>query len=183
MEVAVDDGELILRKLESLLDQVDVFVFHRCRMVRCRGYLSALLGLFLCDPSEPDAGSVQRCNHFSVPPWFSVPNLLNRSKWPANGSDRNFVYFCTPVIQAGPTLMDSMKLLAPLVFVIASLFAGAILKYGLKRTVLPYTVGLFAFGLFIGLLSRAGLYPDGSIFKAAVDFAGHIDPDLILYHG
>ncbi|MCH5306219.1 MAG: sodium:proton antiporter [Rikenella sp.] len=77
--------------------------------------------------------------------------------------------------------MDSMKLLAPLVFVIASLFAGAILKYGLKRTVLPYTVGLFAFGLFIGLLSRAGLYPDGSIFKAAVDFAGHIDPDLILY--
>lgn len=77
--------------------------------------------------------------------------------------------------------MDSMELLAPLVFVIVSLVAGAILKYGLKRTVLPYTVGLFAFGLIIGLLDRAGVYADGSIFKQSIDFAGNIDPDLILY--
>lgn len=77
--------------------------------------------------------------------------------------------------------MDSMELLAPLVFVIVSLVAGAILKYGLKRTVLPYTVGLFAFGLIIGLLDRAGVYADGSVFKASIDFAGNINPDLILY--
>ncbi len=77
--------------------------------------------------------------------------------------------------------MDSMNLLAPLVFVIVALVAGAILKYALKRTVLPYTVGLFAFGLLFGLLDRMGLYGDGSIFQAAVEFAGHIDPDLILY--
>lgn len=77
--------------------------------------------------------------------------------------------------------MDSMELLAPLVFVIVSLVAGAILKYGLKRTVLPYTVGLFAFGLLIGLLDRGGVFADGSIFKASIDFAGNIDPDLILY--
>lgn len=74
-----------------------------------------------------------------------------------------------------------MNLLAPLVFVIVALVAGAILKYALKRTVLPYTVGLFAFGLLFGLLDRMGLYGDGSIFQAAVEFAGHIDPDLILY--
>lgn len=74
-----------------------------------------------------------------------------------------------------------MELLAPLVFVIVSLVAGAILKYGLKRTVLPYTVGLFAFGLIIGLLDRAGVYADGSVFKASIDFAGNINPDLILY--
>ncbi|HIW10062.1 MAG TPA: sodium:proton antiporter [Candidatus Rikenella faecigallinarum] len=77
--------------------------------------------------------------------------------------------------------MDSMELLAPLFFVIVSLVAGAILKYALKRTVLPYTVGLFAFGLIIGLLDRMGVYADTSIFKASIDFAGNIDPDLILY--
>lgn len=77
--------------------------------------------------------------------------------------------------------MDSMNLLAPLVFVIVSLVAGAILKYALKRTVLPYTVGLFAFGLVVGLLERLGVYGDGSIFQDAVEFAGHIDPDLVLY--
>ena len=55
--------------------------------------------------------------------------------------------------------MDSMNMLAPLVFVIVSLVAGAILKYALKRTVLPYTVGLFAFGLMVGLCDRAGLLP------------------------
>lgn len=77
--------------------------------------------------------------------------------------------------------MESMELLAPLVFVIVSLVAGAILKYGLKRTVLPYTVGLFAFGLVVGLLDRVGIFTDGSLFKASIDFAGNIDPDLILY--
>lgn len=77
--------------------------------------------------------------------------------------------------------MDSMELLAPLVFVIVSLVAGAILKYGLKRTVLPYTVGLFAFGLLIGLLDRSGAFAEGSVFKASIDFAGNVDPDLILY--
>ncbi|WP_297626091.1 sodium:proton antiporter [uncultured Rikenella sp.] len=77
--------------------------------------------------------------------------------------------------------MDSMNMLAPLVFVIVSLVAGAILKYALKRTVLPYTVGLFAFGLLVGLCDRAGLFAQDSFFKASIDFAGHIDPDLILY--
>ena len=77
--------------------------------------------------------------------------------------------------------MDSMEFLAPLVFVIVSLVAGAILKFCLKRTVLPYTVGLFAFGLVIGLLDRMGVYADSSVLKASIDFAGNIDPDLILY--
>lgn len=77
--------------------------------------------------------------------------------------------------------MESLELLAPLVFVIVSLVAGAILKYGLKRTVLPYTVGLFAFGLIVGLLDRGGLVPDGSFIKASIDFAGNINPDMILY--
>lgn len=74
-----------------------------------------------------------------------------------------------------------MEVLAPLVFVIAALVVGAILKYGLKRTPLPYTVGLFAFGLIIGLLDRGGMFGADSMIKASIDFAGNINPDLILY--
>ncbi len=62
-------------------------------------------------------------------------------------------------------------MLAPLVFVIVSLVAGAILKYALKRTVLPYTVGLFAFGLLVGLCDRAGLFAQDSFFKASPDIS------------
>ena len=50
--------------------------------------------------------------------------------------------------------MEDFNLLAPLLLAIVGLLAGAILKSILKRTVFPYTVGLFVFGLLIGLLNR-----------------------------
>ena len=50
--------------------------------------------------------------------------------------------------------METYQLLAPLSFIIISLMVGAILKVLLKKTnsTIPYTVGLFAFGIIIGLL-------------------------------
>ncbi len=47
--------------------------------------------------------------------------------------------------------MDNFNLLAPLLLAIVGLLVGAILKSILKKTGFPYTVGLFALGLGIGL--------------------------------
>lgn len=52
--------------------------------------------------------------------------------------------------------METNNLLAPLFFVLIRLMGGAILKFGLKKMPLPYTVGLFAFGLLIGTFDRIG---------------------------
>ena len=77
--------------------------------------------------------------------------------------------------------METNVLLAPLIFVVLSLMAGAILKSVLKKTGIPYTVGLFGFGILIGLLDREGGLSDSAILKSAVDMAGNANPDLILY--
>ncbi len=79
--------------------------------------------------------------------------------------------------------METYQLLAPLSFIIISLMVGAILKVLLKKTnsTIPYTVGLFAFGIIIGLLDRSGILSDNEILKAAIDSAGNADPDMILY--
>lgn len=78
--------------------------------------------------------------------------------------------------------MGTENLLSPLFFVIISLMAGAIMKYALKKSVIPYTVGLFCFGIIVGLLGRSGLLDDASILKTAiVDVVGAADPDVILY--
>lgn len=47
------------------------------------------------------------------------------------------------------------ELLAPLFFVIISLAAGAILKYLLRKSAFPYTVGLFCLGILFGVLCRS----------------------------
>ena len=77
--------------------------------------------------------------------------------------------------------METMALLAPLIFVVVCLVLGAILKSLLKKTTFPYTVGLFAIGIVIGLLDRFGVFPETGFLKSAVDFAGNMDPDLILF--
>lgn len=74
-----------------------------------------------------------------------------------------------------------MALLAPLIFVVVCLVLGAILKSLLKKITFPYTVGLFAIGIVIGLLDRFGVFPETGFLKSAVDFAGNMDPDLILF--
>ena len=77
--------------------------------------------------------------------------------------------------------METAALLSPLFFVVVCLVFGAILKSLLKNTTFPYTVGLFAIGILIGLLDRFHVIPDTGVLKSAVDFAGNMDPDLILY--
>ena len=77
--------------------------------------------------------------------------------------------------------METNNLLAPLFFVLIGLMGGAILKFGLKKMPLPYTVGLFAFGLLIGTFDRIGWLESISILKSSIDLAGNANPDMILY--
>ena len=77
--------------------------------------------------------------------------------------------------------METNNLLAPLFFVLIRLMGGAILKFGLKKMPLPYTVGLFAFGLLIGTFDRIGWLESIPILKSSIDFAGNANPDMILY--
>ena len=68
--------------------------------------------------------------------------------------------------------METNNLLAPLFFVLIRLMGGAILKFGLKKMPLPYTVGLF---------DRIGWLESIPILKSSIDFAGNANPDMILY--
>ena len=77
--------------------------------------------------------------------------------------------------------METNNLLAPLFFVLIGLMGGAILKFGLKKMPLPYSVGLFAFGLLIGTFDRIGWLESIPILKSSIDFAGNANPDMILY--
>ena len=77
--------------------------------------------------------------------------------------------------------METNNLLAPLFFVLIGLMGGAILKFGLKKMPLPYTVGLFAFGLLIGTFDRIGWLESIPILKSSIDLAGNANPDMILY--
>ncbi len=71
-------------------------------------------------------------------------------------------------------------MLAPLAFVIISLIAGAILKLGLSKINLPYTVGLFVLGLIVGVLNMNGYLEATPIISASITMVCNIDPDLIL---
>lgn len=72
-------------------------------------------------------------------------------------------------------------MLAPLFFVVIGLVAGAVLKSLLKKSSLPYTVVLFCLGIIFGVLDRFGILAESGILKSAVDFAGNLNPDMILY--
>lgn len=72
-------------------------------------------------------------------------------------------------------------MLAPLLFVVIGLVAGAVLKSLLKHSSLPYTVCLFCLGVVFGLLSRFNVLPDVGVLRSAVDAVANMDPDLILY--
>ncbi len=77
--------------------------------------------------------------------------------------------------------METLDLLAPLLFVVIGLVAGAVLKSLLKHSSLPYTVCLFCLGVVFGLLSRFNLLPDVGIMHTAIDAVANMNPDLILY--
>lgn len=80
--------------------------------------------------------------------------------------------------------------MAPLLFIILALFIGIATRHLLRRVSIPYTILLLLIGLLLGLAYRLGFFTsfwnlsDGSamaIFGEAIDWAGHIDPHLILY--
>lgn len=77
--------------------------------------------------------------------------------------------------------MEDFNLLAPLLLAIVGLLAGAILKSILKRTGFPYTVGLFVFGLLIGLLNRFHYFDFMPRVENAVATVADTNPDFILY--
>lgn len=78
----------------------------------------------------------------------------------------------------------------PLFFVIMALFIGTGTRHLLQKSPLPYTVTLLIIGLGLGAVTRLGFlesvglghwHVDFNFFIRSVDWAGDIDPHLILY--
>lgn len=77
--------------------------------------------------------------------------------------------------------MEEYTFLAPLLLTIGGLIIGAILKSLLKHSRLPYTVGLFAIGIILGVMNRTGVFQSLPKLHDAVSSVANINPDLILY--
>lgn len=77
--------------------------------------------------------------------------------------------------------MEEYTFLAPLLLTIGGLIIGAILKSLLKHSRLPYTVGLFAIGIILGVMNRTGVFQSLPELHDAVSPVANINPDLILY--
>jgi NhaP-type Na+/H+ or K+/H+ antiporter/CRP-like cAMP-binding protein len=80
--------------------------------------------------------------------------------------------------------------MSPLFFLIIALIIGAATRHFLKKSILPYTVWLLLIGLGLGILTRLGYFGtwnfgffrfDVSFLNESVNWAGNIDPHLILY--
>lgn len=73
--------------------------------------------------------------------------------------------------------------LAPFLFIILSLFIGTATRHLLSKGLLPYTIMLLIIGLILGLLTRFDILQAVGlgIIGQAVQWAGNIDPHLILY--
>lgn len=68
-----------------------------------------------------------------------------------------------------------------LLFIIASLLIGVLLKFILKRTFLPYTVGLFIAGLAIGFITRYHILHIPESLDSLLKSVSDMDPEIILY--
>lgn len=77
--------------------------------------------------------------------------------------------------------MEDTSFLIPLLLTIGGLVIGALLKSLLKHSRIPYTVGLFAAGLAVGILNRTGVFNFSPDLTEAVNSVANIHPDLILY--
>lgn len=77
--------------------------------------------------------------------------------------------------------MTEFTFLPPLLLTIGGLIIGALLKSLLRHTRIPYTVGLFAVGLLLGLINRYGFFDFLPSLSDAVRSVADINPDLILY--
>ncbi len=90
-------------------------------------------------------------------------------------------FFVKGVQVVNKSSMQEIYILAPLTFVVICLIIGAVLKFMLRNSALPYTVVLFGVGLLIGFAERKGLLNGVPDIKVAIDMAGEIDPNLILF--
>lgn len=77
--------------------------------------------------------------------------------------------------------MNDFNLLSPLLLAISGLLVGAILKSVLQPRNIPYTVGLFAFGLLIGVLERFDCFTSLPQVSETIQSVGKMNPDFILY--
>lgn len=77
--------------------------------------------------------------------------------------------------------MEETSFLIPLLLTIGGLVIGALLKSLLQHTRIPYTVGLFAVGLLVGLLNRSEVFDCWNGLSEGVSSVANINPDLILY--
>ena len=80
--------------------------------------------------------------------------------------------------------------MSPLFFVILALIIGAATRQGLRKSPLPFTVSLLIIGIGLGVAARIGWFDTwsaGSVhinvkfLSNAVEWAGNIDPHVILY--
>lgn len=69
----------------------------------------------------------------------------------------------------------------PLFFVIIALIVGAATRHFLRKSPLPYTVMLMIIGLLAGVAARMHYFHNFHSFDKAIDWAGNIDPHLILF--
>ena len=71
--------------------------------------------------------------------------------------------------------METNNLLAPLFFCIDKVDGRCDFKIRIKKMPLPYTVGLFAFGLLIGTFDRIGWLESIPILKSSIDL-----PEMLI---
>lgn len=79
------------------------------------------------------------------------------------------------------SVMEEFNLLSPLLLAVSGLMIGAILKSILQPRNIPYTVGLFAFGLLIGVLERFDCFATLPKISQTIQSVGDMNPDFILY--
>ncbi len=68
-----------------------------------------------------------------------------------------------------------------MLFIVISLFVGVILRIFLKKTFIPYTVGLFIVGLLIGCSARFEWFHMPQIIDSVLFSISDMDPYIILY--
>jgi NhaP-type Na+/H+ or K+/H+ antiporter len=80
--------------------------------------------------------------------------------------------------------------MAPLLFIIVSLFIGVATRYWLRKLAVPYTISLLVIGLLLGIAYRVGFFSSLwgldansglAFFGESIKWAGHIDPHVIFY--
>lgn len=102
----------------------------------------------------------------------------------------SFAYSAGDAVASAAEEHGSHTSMAPLLFVIVSLFIGTATRYWLRKFAIPYTITLLIIGVLLGVAYRVGFFstfwglsPESGLafFGESINWAGHIDPHLILY--